>query len=201
MCNNDSNCKPKTERFTLQQFYGTPMPRWAKENVIFRFCPLLPPANEVLGKVMFSQVCVIPSVHWGGGELAFQHTSQFTWSGGVCIQGVAWGGLLPWGICIQAGGLPPGGLGRPPFPRDTWDTMGYGQQVCSMHPTGMHSCLQGKCGEIWLGTTLHIICTTFSHAFICSQAAGNTSEKSTPEIWHDNQIQAWEKNVVSWHPE
>ena len=34
------------------------------------------------------------------------------------------------------GGLLPGGLGRPPES----DTMGYGQQAGSMHPTGMHSC-------------------------------------------------------------
>ena len=37
----------------------------------------LPPANDVWGKVIFSQVCLIPSVHGGG----------------VCIQGV----------CIQGG--------------------------------------------------------------------------------------------------
>ena len=29
-----------------------------------------------------------------------------------------------------------GGLGRPP--QDTWDTTGYGEQVGSTHPTGMH---------------------------------------------------------------
>ena len=29
---------------------------------------------------------------------------------------------------------------RPPHPRDTWDTMGYGQQVGGTHPTGMHTC-------------------------------------------------------------
>ena len=31
------------------------------------------------------------------------------------------------------------GLGRPPPPRDTWDTMGYVQQMGGMHPVGMHS--------------------------------------------------------------
>ena len=37
------------------------------------------------------------------------------------------------GVCIQVG-LPPGGWTDPPR------YMGYGQQVGSMHPTGMHSC-------------------------------------------------------------
>ena len=27
----------------------------------------------------------------------------------------------------------------PPLP-DTWDTMGHGQHMGGMHPTGMHSC-------------------------------------------------------------
>ena len=30
----------------------------------------LPPANEVWGRVIFSQACVIPSVHKGEGGLA-----------------------------------------------------------------------------------------------------------------------------------
>ena len=42
------------------------------------------------------------------------------------------------GVCIQGeGGLHHGGLGRPP-PQS--NTMGCGQQVGGMHPTGMHSC-------------------------------------------------------------
>ena len=31
-----------------------------------------------------------------------------------------------------------GGIGQPPS--ETWDTMGYSQQVGGTHPTGMHSC-------------------------------------------------------------
>ena len=59
----------------------------------------LPSAKEVRGKVIFSQACVIPSVHWagGGGVVAFQHASQVTWPGG----------LLPGGICIREGWAPP----------------------------------------------------------------------------------------------
>ena len=67
------------------------------------------------------------------------------------------GGGLPKGGSVSGGGLPPGdlhlggsasgGLGRPPKvciweggqtpPQDTWDNMGYGQQVGNMHPTAM----------------------------------------------------------------
>ena len=41
--------------------------------------------NEVLGKVIFSQVCVIPSVHRG---VASQHASQVTWPGGSASEGL-----------------------------------------------------------------------------------------------------------------
>ena len=54
------------------------------------------------------------------------------------------GGLHPGGLHRGQGGLadPPvwlqeEGLGRPT--RDTYDTMGYGQQAGGTHPTGMHS--------------------------------------------------------------
>ena len=43
---------------------------------------------------------------------------------GVCIQGVVMGSASR-------------GVGQTPPPSDT---MGYGQQAGSMHPTGMHSC-------------------------------------------------------------
>ena len=36
-------------------------------------------------------------------------------------------------------GLPTGGAD--PLPRDTWDTVGYGQQAGGTHPTEMHSCM------------------------------------------------------------
>ena len=45
---------------------------------------LLPPANEVWGKVMFSQVFVCPQ----GGWLASQHASKVTWPGGSASGGV-----------------------------------------------------------------------------------------------------------------
>ena len=32
------------------------------------------------------------------------------------------------------------GEGGLPTDRDTWDTMGYGQQAGGTYPTGMHSC-------------------------------------------------------------
>ena len=46
-------------------------------------------------------------------------------------------GVLPPGVCIQEGSASRGfGLTLPP---DTWDTMGYGQQVGGTHPTVMIS--------------------------------------------------------------
>ena len=83
---------------------------------------LLPPANKVWDKVMFSQVF---SVHMGGG-LASQYASQVTWSR---IEIYIWGG---WGVI--PGGLPPGGFtsrgsasGEGSWadfpPQDTWDTV------------------------------------------------------------------------------
>ena len=71
---------------------------------------LLPPANEVLGKVMFLHLCVIL---FTGGSASRE------------------GGLHPGEVCIQ------GGLVRPPSPSDT---TGYGQRAGGTHPTGMHSC-------------------------------------------------------------
>ena len=49
-------------------------------------CILVTTCNSSCGKVMFSQACVIPSVHRGAGL------------GGVCIQGVC---LRRVGVCIQ----------------------------------------------------------------------------------------------------
>ena len=84
--------------------------RLAPVNSTFRF---LPPANEVWGKVIFLHLCVILFTGRGGWLPSMYHGSH------------------------DQGGLHLGGLGRPP--RDTWDTMEYGQQVGGMHPTGMHS--------------------------------------------------------------
>ena len=47
---------------------------------------ILPPANEVWGKVIFSQVCVIQSVHRGVG----------LYPGGICLQEDLHGGGGVW---------------------------------------------------------------------------------------------------------
>ena len=69
---------------------------------------LLPPANKVWGKLIFSQACVIPSVlssvHGKGAVavrwLPSRHHRSYDWGGGgVCIQGE--GGE---GVCIQGEG-------------------------------------------------------------------------------------------------
>ena len=72
---------------------------------------LLPPANEVWSKVIFSQVSVIPSVYGGGDLLQGDHHRR---------------------VYIQRGW---------PDPPPASDTMGYSQRAGSMRPTGMHSCL------------------------------------------------------------
>ena len=72
-------------------------------NVFYK--QFLPPANEVWGKVIFSQACVKNSVH-GGGVSA---------PGGVCSQGVsapeggAWWRPPP-GTAAAAGGTHPTGM-------------------------------------------------------------------------------------------
>ena len=182
----------------------------------------LPPANEVLGKVMFLHLCVIL---FGGGEvgLASQHASQVIWLGGlpsggsasvgVCIQrrGVCiqkwvciWRGLHP-GVCLQ-GGLHPGGR---PCPRDKLDTTGYGQQAGSMHPAGMHSCvnLKSKCQEwmrgwwyekIWV--TMKMIIPVLdmmnSQRFICQLRLSYFHHMRDTQCICDSKIQ----NSVRWHP-
>ena len=50
---------------------------------------LLPPANEVLGKVIFSEACVKNSVHWGAMRAR-----------GACVTG---GHAYPRGACMQEG--------------------------------------------------------------------------------------------------
>ena len=85
---------------------------------------LLPPANEVWGKVIFSQACVILFTRGGVGFPA-------------CITGHNWEGLHPGresasrGVCLK-------GVGQNPPPQ--LNTVGYGQQAGGTHPTGMHSC-------------------------------------------------------------
>ena len=75
----------------------------------------IPPANEVWGKVIFSEACVKNSVSWGVPAL-----------GGACSGGC----LLGW---VPALGVLPVG-DPPPHPRTA-------TAVGGTHPTGMHSCL------------------------------------------------------------
>ena len=110
------------------------------QNTNFRtYCAIFTVPQTKFAKVMFLHLSV------GGagaeGELASQHAlgrrglaSQHALGRGVCIQGE--------GVCIWGMGLHPGRwVGQTPLPtRDTWDTMGYGQRVGGMHPTGIHSC-------------------------------------------------------------
>ena len=110
-------------------------------------------------KVMFSQVCVIPSVHGvgvgfpactGKGGLASQHALG---RGSASGEGV--GQTLP-----------------PPPPR----YMGYGQPVGGTHPTGMHSCLffclQTSMvtllfnGLLWVMISMDL-CTLTLRCFVC----------------------------------
>ena len=100
---------------------------------------LLPPANEVWGKVIFSQACVKNSVHRGD---ACSRVGAVPAPGGVpglgggaCSQGGACsrGGACSLGSCLALGvpaleGVP----GR--------DPPGTATAVGGTHPTGMHSC-------------------------------------------------------------
>ena len=52
----------------------------------------LPPANEVWGKVKFSEACVTHSVHKGGCAW------QWGMAGGVCGRGHAWWGCVAEGV-------------------------------------------------------------------------------------------------------
>ena len=102
---------------------------FATETIEF----LLPPANKVWGKVMFSQMFVYPR-GGGGSWLPSMHHRSIDW--GVCIQEglhlwqvCLWGsspggvsafrGVSLWGVCIQevgfaSGGSASGGVGQTP---------------------------------------------------------------------------------------
>ena len=87
---------------------------------MFRDC-LLPPANEVWGKVIFLQACVKKSVQRGGA-----------WSGGSGPRGVCSLGVRgPRGVPAPGGS----GLGR-----CLVETPPMATAVGGTHPTGMHSC-------------------------------------------------------------
>ena len=112
---------------------------------------LLPPANEVWGKVIFSEACVKNSVHRG------EHVCG---CGGMCVVagGHAWllGGVLGcqggmhgcWGVCVAAGGMHGCWVGV----HGCWGacivTRGiHGCQGVCMVMGGVHGCG----GHAWLG--------------------------------------------------
>ena len=59
---------------------------------------LLPSANEVWGKVIFSQACVIPSVHRGGGL-----ASQYALGRGGWLPSIHWKGEVGFPTCTGKG--------------------------------------------------------------------------------------------------
>ena len=106
------------------------------DNNVFSPCPLLPPANEVWGKVIFLH---LPVILFTRGEYPPRP------------------GTPPWTRYTPLDQVPPPRPGTPPnqvppwtrYPPDqvhppragTPPTPGrYGQQAGGMHPTGMHSC-------------------------------------------------------------
>ena len=126
-------------------------PHWVLHSgIIQRKLPrviLLPPANEVWGKVIFSEACVKNSVHRGRGSAS-----------------------------VHAG-IPPGTRHTPPGTRHPLDqapplnqaspraehTGRYGQRAGGTHPTGMQSCIiTAYIRSLWEGNV-------FSHVFLCSQ--------------------------------
>ena len=95
----------------------------------FSILSSLPPANEVWGKVIFSQACVKNSVHRGRGCLV--------WGRGVPgARGVPGpGGPGPGGCLVPGGGSWSWGVPGGDPPRTATAAGGT-------HPTGMHSCLR-----------------------------------------------------------
>ena len=100
----------------------------------------LPRANEVWGKVIFSEACVKNSVHRGG---------LVPGVGGLVLGG---GGSGPGGCLLPRGGLVLGGGGSGPGGTCSWgvwsrggvpggDSPGTATAAGGTHPTGMHSCL------------------------------------------------------------
>ena len=74
--------------------------KWS-QLLLMLFTTLLPPANEVGGKLVFSQGCVILSTGGGGWFPSIHHMSRRGYIQGICI----WGGLNPGGdVCIRGGG-------------------------------------------------------------------------------------------------
>ena len=116
---------------------------------------LLPPTNEVCGKVIFSQACVMNSVQRGDAW-----SQGGAWSCGVPGPGgmpgprgclVPGEGLVPGGCLIQGGeGAWSGGClvwGRMPGQggRKGGEPPGMATAAGGTHPTGMHSCFEFRC--------------------------------------------------------
>ena len=124
---------------------------------------LLPPANEVWGKAIFSEACVKNSVHRGEG--VWYPSMHCRWypsmpcrylGGGIpaCPAGsipvcLAWGVSRPTpegGLQAHTQGVsrttPGGGCVSQHALRQTPLPPWMATAVCGTHPTGMHSCFQ-----------------------------------------------------------
>ena len=112
---------------------------------------LLPSANEVCGKLIFSQVFV----HGGGGGGFPASITGHNMTRGVCLQGGG-GGYASRGdwTDLPRSAYRGGGVWANP-PWDTWDTAWYSQEAGSTHPTGMLSCWG------WIRDDGHIISIVF----------------------------------------
>ena len=95
---------------------------------------------------MFLHLSVILFTGWWGQLPSMHHRSHDQWGldpGGSASGGGGWADLPQ--VCLHGGGdwINPQSayrVGAGQTPRDTWDTMGYGQRVGGTHSTGMHSC-------------------------------------------------------------
>ena len=94
-------------------------------------------------KKEFAQVIITCKWSLGEGNV-FTHVCHSVHRGGSAFKGgLHWGGWAdPTGL--PTGGSASRGVNQTPT-RDTWDTMGYGQQAGGTHPTGMHSCSECDC--------------------------------------------------------
>ena len=80
--------------------------RYASYWNAFLLRMILPPANEVWGKVMFFHPSVSYSVHVGGGVYP-----SMQWAGGYVTKGYVTGGGVTTGVYgQQAGGMHPTGM-------------------------------------------------------------------------------------------
>ena len=89
---------------------------------------------------MFSQACVIPSIHGGGGGGVSQHAmaqgrvcipacrGMSAQRVGVCLEGVPEGVSAQWRVSTRGGGV---STTHPPFPE-------MATEVGGTHPTGMY---------------------------------------------------------------